>query len=245
MLKKLPKILILSILAVFLVVGSALALPFNDRTSPVYVNPLGWDGLGNSLQEHLDLIYPAAGFDVENQDPAAIFIPSISGPTASSFMLLLEVAGFHNWNTFGIYSYADPNKMLTVFGGPNAPYNSEAVGFANGYVQIGSDSSTKINDFGTSFGFFLTTPQENIFYSEDDKNNDLAQMLIYSFPGTPNQYIVACEDLVLTDSDQDYNDLVVKASEVRPVPEPATMFLLGSGLIGLAAFGRKKFFKKS
>ena len=99
-----------------------------------------------------------------------------------------------------------------------------------------------------TFGFFLLTPQNNMFYSEASRNADGADhMVAYqgegqtlnlptvgTLPWNGNGFILAWEDLMASSWDYDYNDMVLMVESVTGVPEPGSLLLLATGL---AAFG--------
>lgn len=156
-------------------------------------------------------------------------------------IMLEEIAGYENRTDFGwynadTYDYGDIGSFGQIFDGPVSPGDVLAT------ASISFDSPT-------NFGFYIDPNgiAGNRMFTEHNRNTHQDyQVTVWQINGSPTDYILGWEDLDLYGGacgDRDYQDMIVRLT-ISPVPEPATMLLLGTGLLGIAGVGRKKLFKK-
>jgi len=102
---------------------------------------------------------------------------------------------------------------------------------------------------GNTVGFTADFSTEPTTEGENQKGIDVGEKLGILFNGDFDDVIaaIAGEELVIglhvKGIDTDLGDSDSFINDSNPIPEPATMLLVGSGLIGLVGLGRKKFLK--
>lgn len=232
--KTLAKGMALAFAGSLFVAGSALALPWDSLSSDYIVST--------------------------NMDYWTVTDLTTNVTGTSLYTLVVEQAAYES--NFGLYTIDSGGNLAATFeifartDEPSGfPATQETVTFwyDSGTYKV-TKSFTDDNDFSNDnwtafddvFGFYyeVYNPNSYLYTFYTDSNLNTADVGVEHIttaynPNTKNAYIFL-EDLLAANADWDWTDMTVHANDVEPIPEPATMLLMGTGLAGLAGVARRR-----
>jgi hypothetical protein len=198
---------------------SAVAIPTlgvapGDPTDPSYAN-LSYDGFPIGLDGGQITIWYGSDSGNINYDPD------------HNDLWLLTTSANGNDFTFNARDFIEPAEDLSVASYKNPVYG---VNLTSGTGSVPYSSWTPFEEGQTFYSYEFGTGSKEFYY--------LTGTLEVNGGLEVGDWMYA----VLQGNSVD--DFSPKTTSSMATPEPASMLLLGSGLLGLAGFGRKKFFKK-